>query len=413
MIAFAALMSCAGGRQNIPSNLRQKDSQIRQIRKSLEERPGDYNLHFDLAKLLVEENKFSEAITHLESVLAIKSDHLESRLLKGVLQYQQGDIPQAYEEFITLLNIDSSAAWVDRVGNAVGMRYPVNQVTRGSFDNAQPSYDFDGNRIVFQSNRYQNWDLFILDRSSRRVSQLTSNPLHDESPVFLSDSKILFTRQQSSRSQKRDIYSFDLGERREESVVTHPADDWYPSPAPVENTLLFVSDREIDGNYQSKILKYDFAADQVQPLLLRELDYGSPCVGSNGSKVLFTARNEQHYALFGSSLDGTKVSRLTYKDMDFGAPRYSPDGTKIAFFSKSQGNFDIYELDLTTEKLVRLTVSGARDLSPVYSPDGTKIAFYSDRTGNYQIYEIDLSRPFSKDELINQFRGVVADNGMD
>lgn len=50
----------------------------------------------------------------------------------------------------------------------------------------------DGEKIVFAGNKDGNWDLFLLDIASNKVSQLTNTMGNEWDPVFYSDDEIWF-----------------------------------------------------------------------------------------------------------------------------------------------------------------------------------------------------------------------------
>lgn len=408
ILAFLLLSGCSGTKEITKVNRSASNDALEKLSQQVGESPGNYEAFFELAQLYSERGEVDKAITYADSALQINSEHQDARYLKAELNYTRGEVASAYQDFLVLLSVENPSMWFDRIIEVTGLQYSAKQLTRGNFDNTHPSYDPSGNRIVFQSNKNLNWDINVVDLNSEEITQVTNSPLNDESPVYANPSTVLFTRQQNNSDNKRDIHSINIDSFSENALIVHPADDWNPAPTSNGESLLFVSDRDIDGNYSTKIFTFDFATKQAHSLLSQDFDYSFPCVLKSKDQFLFTANNDKNYSLFNASLDGSDVSRLTSHNMDFGAPKYSPDGRKVVFFSRVDGNYDIYELDLRSEKLNRLTSGKSKDLSPSYSPDGSKIVYYSDRNGRYHIYEIDLNRSVSKDELMERMRFVVA-----
>lgn len=408
ILAFLILIGCSGTKEIGKVNGSSSNKILDNLSKQVSETPGNYEAYFELAQYYSEKKNIEKALFYADSALTINPDYQEARYLKATLNFNSYNTTAAYKDFLILLSLDNSKVWFEKIAESTGLKYFPKQLTRGNYDNTHPSYEPSGNRIVFQSNRDHNWDISIADPSSGEIIQITNNPLHDESPIYSDQSTILFTRQQSASENKRDIFSINIEDRTEKPVIVHPADDWNPAPTSNGKSLLFVSDRGVDGNYRSKIFNYDNQSNQVHSILMQDYDYSFPCVQSNKDQFLFTANNDANYALFNARLDGSNITRLTSHNMDFGAPKYSPDGNKVVFFSRVDRNYDIYELDLRTESLKRLTSDKAKDLSPSYSPDGNTIVYYSNRSGRYQIYKIDLNRPIGLEELKEQMRFVVA-----
>lgn len=407
-LSILILFGCTGSKEIATVNNGINDKNFIKLDKEISNNPDNYEAYFELAQSYYLRGNEEMALSYADSALGINPNYQEARYFKGELNFNRNNITAAYEEFLILLSAENTEKWLDKVAEATGLRYLLKQLTYGNFDNANPMYDKSGKRIVLQSNKNQNWDIHIVDLNSGEAVELITNSLNDESPVFAENNTILFTRQQNESGSKRDIYSYNLNDKTENPIIVHPADDWNPAPTQSGNTILFVSDREIQGNYRSKIFSHNIKLNQTQSLMLQDYDYSFPCVQSNKDRFLFTANSDVNYSLFDANIDGGSVSRLTSHNMDFGAPKYSPDGNKVVFFSRVTNNYDIYELDLRTENLKRLTNDSAKDLSPSYSPDGKRVAFYSDRNGRYQIFEIDLTQSISIEELKDQMRSIIA-----
>ena len=75
-------------------------------------------------------------------------------------------------------------------------------------------------------------------------------------------------------------------------MIVHPADDWNPAPTSNGKSLLFVSDRGVDGNYRSKIFNYDIQSNQVHSILMQDYDYSFPCIQSNKDQFLFLQQHK-------------------------------------------------------------------------------------------------------------------------
>lgn len=401
---------CAGTRKQGIENRTANDGKIKKIEKKLAENPNDFNSYFELSQLVALRGDTSRAIANLDSALTIQDHFSSARYLKGKLLFAQKKFKKSFEEFIFLLEQDTTTAFVKKIAGTIGMVYPIRLVLDDSYDEANPCYDPSGNRIAFQSNRYHNWDIFIMNRSGGDLQQLTKSPLNDEAPVFIGENNVYFTRQQSAEGMQRDIYTYDLNEKKEKAFIVNPADDWYLAPGKDANQQYFVSDREINSNKQSKIFKYDQTNRQLVPVVVRDVDTSSPCVHPVKDQLLFTQKQNSHYGLYQCTLDGEKTKSISDLNMNFGAPQYSPDGNKVVFFSKTGQNYDLFEFDLQSGELYRLTAHPKSDLSPKYSPDGSKIIFYSDRSGKYKIYEIDLSKPFNRAKLLDKLRFAVREN---
>lgn len=386
------------------------DKQVEALQENVSANSSDYSSYYQLAQLTVLKGDINKGIFYLDSALMIRSDYSEARFLKGKLLYESGRLKESYQEFLLLLEQDTGDFYVRKIGSTIGVLYSARQIRISNNDDANPHYDPSGNRIVFQSNVNGNWDLFLINRTGGDLQQLTKSQLNDEAPIFGSQNIIYFTRQQSATSDKRDIYSYDIAKKTVNSIIQHPADDWYLAPARSSNWLFFVSDREIDNNNNSKIFGIDPDSKEIKPILVSKLNFSSPSLHPLLDEFLFTVKDDIYYSLYQSNFSGRGLRKLTSRNLNFGAPKFSPDGKKVIFFSKSVNNFDIFELNIQSKELIRLTGHPENDLSPNYSPDGKKIIFYSNRTGKYQIFELNLELPASRVQLLDRLRLAVREN---
>ena len=354
----------------------------------------------------VEKNRIEDP----QKNVVVNSSDISARFVKAKLLFDSGRLKESFEEFLLLLEQDTDNSLVRKIGSTTGMLFPLRQIRNSNSNEANPNYDPSGEKIVFQSNRNNNYDLFLMNRTGGDVSQLTVSLLDDGFPIFSNETTIYFTRQQSANSKQRDIYAYNTETQTVKSIIVHPADDWYLAPTKNSEILFFVSDREIDGNNSSKIFRIDQNSRQISPMLVSQLHFSSPSVHPQKEEFLFTVKDDTLYSLYQCNFNGKEIRKLTTRNINFGGPKFSPDGKKIVFHSKISDNVDIYELNFQTDELIRLTVHPGKDLSPNYSPDGKKIVFYSDRTEKYQIFEINLELPSSRTQLLNRLRLAVREN---
>ena len=409
-LILSFLLGCAGTK-NISNNIDHVDEgQISKLEKKVRTDPNDIQSFYQLGQLYAFKGDTLGSISYLDSALSVRSSYSEARLLKASLLFARDRTKEAFEQYILLIEQDTSDLYVKKIGGTIGVLYSMRQVLKTRTDEANPSYNLSGERIVFQSNRNNNWDIFTMNPSGGDLVQITTSSLNDEAPIFSTDNNIYFTRQQSANGLQRDIFSYDITNQTENPAVVHPADDWYPVFDKTANSLFFVSDRENEGNDRSKIYKQNSASKEIFPILFSEFDYSSPWIHPFKSELLFTVKNNEYYALYKSKIDGSEAQQLSNETINYGGPKFSPDGYKVVFFSKNKNNFDLFEYDLNTKEITRLTGHPDSDLSPSYSPDGKKILFYSNRSGKYQIYELNLERPFSRAQLLDYLRLAVREN---
>ena len=235
----------------------------------------------------------------------------------------------------------------DRTGNSD--IYVVNadgtglvNLTNGSGSNRLPRWSPDGTRIVFTSGDH----IFVMnaDGSDRRA--LTSDDSRNGSPVWSPDgSRIAFD---SDRGGDWDIYAIGIDSTGLTQLVRLPGEQWTPSWSADGSRIAFVW--ELDG----------------------------------GSREIYVA-----------DLGGEDITQLTALGAFSFRPAWSPDGRRIAFYSEHDGDREIMVVNSDGTGLVQLTNNDDSDWHPRWSPDGHFITFTSNRDGEFAIYAIrsDGSEP--------------------
>jgi Tol biopolymer transport system component len=185
-------------------------------------------------------------------------------------------------------------------------------------------------KMVFASGQYGDFDIFLLDLATNKLSQLTSDQYWNDYPRLSPDARrVAFT---SARGDRQEIRVMDVA----------------------------------GGNSRPVAPDLQFAA--------------FPCWSPDGKQLAFVSTPYFKADLFSLELESGKVRRLTSSPHSDTYPDWSPDGKKIAFCSQRGMNQDIYLLELDSLKEERITTRPGPDTSPAFSPDGKKIAFVSQRS---------------------------------
>src|ERR1051325_10170549 len=66
-------------------------------------------------------------------------------------------------------------------------KLPLTRLTAGNWDDIMPAASPDGKRIAFASNRSGEWDLYTMDLSTAKVTQLTNTPQYEGAPSWSPD----------------------------------------------------------------------------------------------------------------------------------------------------------------------------------------------------------------------------------
>ena len=242
-------------------------------------------------------------------------------------------------------------------------------------------------KIVFESNRNGNWDIYAMDESGKNLVQLTDNPADDRNPACSPDGgTIAFT---SMRHGPPDLYVMG-GDGT--NVIRLTNSNWReasPFWSPDGTKIAFTSYR-IDN---SEIYTMDSDGNNLVRLTRHQMWEGSPSWSPDGRKIAFDSNPDGIFGthhVFVMEANGTGVRNLTRNKgiSNCRNPTWSPDGSWIAF-NAWRDSGDIYLMTANGKSLARLTEGKGNNISPSYSPDGAKIAFVSDRGGGWDIYVMD------------------------
>lgn len=218
-------------------------------------------------------------------------------------------------------------------------KLPLTRLSSGNWDDITPAASPDGKKIAFASNRSGEWDLYLMDLSTARVTQLTNTPQYEGAPSWSPDGSYI-------------AYEAYIDDNLE--IVVGPADN------PTQNAIQ---------------LTHSSAADY------------SPAWAPGGRQIAFISNGEVILA----DLDRTDAGRFTdLSNTDLAVeshPVWSSDGTKLAWSSTAQsvGRSGIYVWDAQSKHPAEWigdgdypawNTSGDEILTTVPAPNETFLTIY-------------------------------------
>ncbi len=145
----------------------------------------------------------------------------------------------------------------------------------------EPSYNPDGNKIVFSSARSGHPMIYVLDLPTKVATQLTFAGQYNSSPTWSpKGDKILFAAQQSGAGNF-DIYMIDP-----------------------------------DGNNLSRITAGDKG---------KKSNFENPSFAPTGRHFAFASNESGHYAIYVMTIDGTQKTRISPSDKECQTPSWGPN----------------------------------------------------------------------------------------
>lgn len=247
--------------------------------------------------------------------------------------------------------------------SSTGLRLSAKRLT--NVRDSYPVQSPDGTKILFQSNRTNYREIFVMNVDSANVIQLTNNKGPNVTPVWSPDGKMIVFA--SERDGDSEIYVMNADGSSQRRLTNTPGDDSHPHWSPDGKRIIFNSART------------------------------TPDLNANWSR--------QIHEIFSMNADGSDVTQISRLKTVSTYPSYSPDGKKIAFrsvtndaglnwdLSQGKRNSEVFVMDSDGTNAVNLTKNAAFDGWPTWSPDSKRILFSSNRTGPVntgQLYVVNV-----------------------
>lgn len=244
-----------------------------------------------------------------------------------------------------------------------------------------PTWSPDGTKILFDTLRDGNWQIYSMNPDGSNLTRLSNNAFNDGVPSVSPDgSRIAF---QSTRAGNEEICIMNSDGSDVKNLSNNYGEDSFPSWSPDGSKIVFESDRY--GNWEIYTMNSD-GTDQTRITDSNARDrrpYWSP----DGTKIVFqSGRNRRRMDIYVMNPDGSNQTRLTDNAANNRHPSWSPDGDRIIFISNRDGNDEIYIMNADGSNQTRLTHNQSNESFPSWSPDGQQIAFEIDRDFDTEIY---------------------------
>lgn len=236
------------------------------------------------------------------------------------------------------------------------------QVTDGAnrdslpVDDWDPSWSPDGDRLVFESGREGEFDIFTISLATKELHRLTTDSARNLVPVWSPNGDLVAF--QSIRSANFEIYVMSSDGSNLRGLTNHEDPDLWPSWSPDGQQIIFESQRTENG--KSGLYIMNVSSGDVRPLLADDWNNGQPTWSKSG-KVAFYSDKDGNKEIYTINQDGTDLKRITFHEAEDWFPAWSPDGQWIVFTSSRDGNLEIYVIDLTGQYLQRVTNNVAQD----------------------------------------------------
>ncbi len=255
----------------------------------------------------------------------------------------------------------------------------------------------EGPRLVFQSGRDGDDDIYIMEADGGDVRQLTDEPGRDYEPDSSPDGRQLVFSSERAGEGGAQLYLMNVdgsGVRRltfsagEDGQVVDDYAHWSPDG----RTVVFQRSTVREGEgADADIWLIDIETGEESQLTDTPGDWDStPSFAGGGDSVLFESnRGGEGFDVYRLELESMQVVQLTDDPGTDAEAKVSPDGSQVAFASVRDGDFEVYVMDADGGNIRQLTDNDAEDRCPQWSPDGELLSFYSERDGDREIYVME------------------------
>jgi len=407
------IFACAGSR-NSELKIEERISELKLAIKMDQNDPAGY---ISLGNVYQEAHQFDKALEAYDQALKLHPGLNEALVQKGMALWYKGDTTRAFGQFKSVLYSPQADAYAARIARFVGCPHPLKKVSDGKGSNAFPSPSPVGNKILFQSNRDGNWEIYLMQSDGEILKRLTHNKARDENPVFAPDARTFaFTSTRDDtvhirlENLVREIYLGHTDQSDVKRLTENTIDDWSPVFSDDSQRILYLAELEANskgGKKGNAIMQLNLDTGEKQVLVE---DGGVKSLGGyekGAKRIYFSDKQGGTFKCYSMNLSKRKKTLLEDAGIDCINPKLSHDGKWLTFFTKEKDNFDIYLFSLDSLKLQRLTLHPALDSNPVFSADDSKIYFHSNRDGTYQIYSIDLTKSTEPEEIIKRMNGFL------
>ena len=274
--------------------------------------------------------------------------------------------------------------------------YKETQLTQGS-DNRYASYNKDGTKIIFESNRDDHWQIYTMNIGGDRQKRLIKTSSNDRRPTWHPYKDIVLF--ESDRTGTSELYMYDI-ETKETSVILLNlfGNKTYGQFAPNGVEVIFnLEDTSEDFDIYIAHSKGKRPRKIVDDAFVNRYPHYSP----RGDNILYSSNknNERETdVIYLYNYITNQRSRLSYfKDHSF-HPIWSFDGRNVAYAASIKDEkSEIYTMRNDGIGKKQVTFNNTEDILPNWSPNGQNLIVTRNIGGEHQIIRIFLNHPLDED----------------
>ncbi len=227
--------------------------------------------------------------------------------------------------------------------------------------NMSPCWFPAGDRLVFTSNRDNNWDLWLLLLKNNSTTRISNRPGLNSAPAVWPDGRYVVVT--LSKDGNSELYLLSESGKIARRLTHSPAIDTEPTVSPDGRHIAFSSDRL--GSLQVYVMDSD--GSNVRRVSFEGNYNASPAWSPRGDKIAFASRNDRGVFDICTVLpDGTGFTRLTTRGSNEN-PDWSPDGYHLVYSSERGNQKNLYTMTFDGSNERQITTGGGYS-NPAWSP---------------------------------------------
>lgn len=243
-----------------------------------------------------------------------------------------------------------------------------------------PYWSPDGSKMLFQSDRDGDIEIFLFDEAAGRVTQLTHNKVEDQyaswSPL-MADGRLYVLFQRVGK-QNNDLWVMNPDGTGQRLLYGSKKHDHQAAWSPLGTQIAFTS--AMDGDADVYLLNVAVSGGVVSavgaPRNMTNHSAGadfSPDYAPSGAELVFIRDPGSRLEALGNSniwrlrTDGSGETFIIDHQLIDKQADWSPDGTTIAFVSATNGTdatWDIWTVGVNGENVTRITNDSFGDFQP-------------------------------------------------
>ncbi len=236
-------------------------------------------------------------------------------------------------------------------------------------------------RVVYSSNRYGTYNLYICDFDGRNAYRLTENNADEGMARWSPDGKrIVFVREWPGELAR--IYTIKPDGTGVKALSSNDAVRLWPNWSPDGGQIVY--QQPISAGVHDLFVMYSADGAGKTNMTQSALNQIHPVWSPYGTEIMFSTNVAGKYQLARARETGT-VDLLTDDEFSYFAPAYDPTGSgRYCAYTSRYGNSEIVLFDGRGPR--NFTSASSNEANPRFSSDGRYIVYESDRSGNLDIW---------------------------